>query len=337
MRVHSRPFRKYGPLLCALLLGTTATAQTFDLDQFDQLFRPRLRLDAEWLPPADVRTDSSGTYEERSTTAVVTFPLFRRLTVGAQLDLTAGSWKELLQRSVRVRASQVLGNLRFGSRQVMADGLLQQPRELYTASAGLLGISLTRKYRVLFWSANVNISEEDRTMDKAAVRVSGLIGQLHINGLRRNWFYGLAAAWSDGVPIPVPFLGGNTPLGRQTSLQYVLPLQLALVWKADGRTRITAGVGLRGNRTGLELPTERVNMSVVGVRGFAGVRHRLGKHVQLRAEASYLPEQRVLFGVNDLNGLNVAQRVGNGLAVNIGVNILFGDNLLERIVEEVVR
>ena len=37
--------------LLLLLAGALATsAQTFDLDQFDQLFRPRLRLEGRWLP-----------------------------------------------------------------------------------------------------------------------------------------------------------------------------------------------------------------------------------------------------------------------------------------------
>lgn len=324
-------------LLAALLLAALAHAQTFDLDQFDQLFRPRLRLDAHWMPPLDLR-DEPGNVEDRSVTGVLTFPIHRTWSVGVQADLTAKSFKELLQNSVRVRASQVMGNVRFGSRQVVSDDLFGGTRTLYTASVGALGISLTRKLHVLFWSANVNLSEEDRTFDRAVPRFTGLIGQLHVKGLRKNHFYGLAVSFSDGLNLPLPFFGGTAPMGHDLSFQYVLPLQLSIVWKAASPTRVQAGIGLDGARSGIELADgDRYNLSVAGGRAFLGVRHKLGAHFQLHAEASYLMGQRLLFGKRDLDGLVPAKPLVPGPAFTAGVNILFGESVLEQIVDEVVR
>lgn len=332
------PTAKASLLTIAVLtvVGTLSVqAQTFDLDRFDQLYRPRLRSEVWHLLPTNT-TEPTGTFGETGARASLTFPIHRHLSAGVQLDLTAGSWKELVQRSVRIRASQVLGQLHAGTRQVQADALLGTTRQLHSFTAGALGISLGSKYRVLFWSATANVSEEDRTMAKPAIRFNGLIGKLHIKGLRRNHFYGLAAGFSDGLDLPVPFFGGTTPMGRRFTLQYVLPVQASLIWKADGRTRVHAGIGLRGDRSGLELPTGRVNMSVVGGQAFLGVRHRVGKHARLRGELAYLPEQRVLFGVNDLNGLDAATRMQHGVLFTAGIDLYFGDDLLHRIVEEVL-
>ncbi|HEX2616962.1 MAG TPA: hypothetical protein VHL57_05420 [Flavobacteriales bacterium] len=327
-------------LFLLALIGTawSASAQTFDLDQFDQLFRPRLRVEGRWMPATGLKEDP-GTFEDRTLTGILTFPIHRKWSVGVQADLTAKSFKELLQHSVRIRAAQVMGNVRFGSRQVIAEDLFGDTRQLYTVSVGALGVSLTRKLRVLFWSANVNVSEEDRTFDQAVPRVTGLIGKLHVKGLRRNFFYGLAASYSDGFALPIPFLGGTAPLGDALSLQYVLPLQAAMVWKADGRTRVQGGIGLDGSRTGIALGLDdaRYNLSVAGLRAFLGVRHKLNGHFQLRAEASYLPRQRLLLGDHDLDGLAPAMPLQQGFAVTAGISILFGDSVLERIIEEVVR
>ena len=74
---HVPPMRRISSLLLIVLLGAACAhshAQTFDLEQFDQLFRPRLSLDARYLPGVALR-DRPGSFSDRTATAVVTVPL----------------------------------------------------------------------------------------------------------------------------------------------------------------------------------------------------------------------------------------------------------------------
>lgn len=322
--------------LMFLLTGTNfLSAQTFDLDQFDQLFRPRLRLEGRWLPETSVQREP-GTFEDRSALAVLTFPIHSTFSVNAQLDLTAGSILELIRNGLRVRASQVMGNLRYGTRQVLFDAALGEPRTLHTASVGALGVSLTKKYRVLFWSLNVNVSEEDRTFDRAVPRFNGIIGKMKVKGVRRQFFYGLAASYSDGLPLPVPFIGGTSPIGERWSFNYVLPLQVSVTHKFNPRTRMTLGTGLDGSRSGIEAGGGRYNLNYTGLRAFASVRHRLNKHLALRAELGYIPRHRAAFGTTGLADADPPYRLEPGMQCMVGVNVLFGQSILDRILDEVL-
>ena len=321
--------------LAALACAAMLSAQTFDLDQFDQLFRPRLRLESRWLPRTDVIREP-GTYEDRSASAVLTFPIHSTFNVGAQLDLTAGSLQELIKNGIRARASQVMGTLRYGAREVRFDPQLGGPRMLHTATAGALGVSLTKRYRILFWSLNVNVSEEDRTMDRAVPRFGGLIGSMRVKGLRRQFFYGLAIAYSDKLPIPIPFLGGSAPMGPRWSFNYVLPLQFSFTDRIGSRTRLDLGAGLDGSRTGIALLNERYNMNWSGVRGFLSVRHRLGAHLALRLEGGYMFAHRVSFGTPGGDRADPPYALRPGPSITAGVNVLFGKSVLQRVMDEVL-
>lgn len=322
--------------LAIALVSFSAAAQTFDLDQFDQLFRPRLCLEGRWLP--DVKAENaSGTYTDRSALAVMTFPIHSNFTVNAQLDLKAEDIGELLRNSVRVRASQVMGNLRYGTREVGFDEVLQQTRTLHTASVGALGITLTKKYRILFWSANVNVSEEDRTFDRAVPRFGGVIGKMRVKGLRRQFFYGLAASYTDGLTLPVPFIGGSAPMGGKWSFNYVLPLQCSFASKLSSSTKMFLGAGLEGARSGIEVLAKRYNLNYGGLRLFASARHRINKHFALRGEVGYMVRHRAAFATDGVDDLMPAFRLEPGVQALVGVNVYFGESVLDRILDEVIK
>lgn len=308
-----------------------ACAQSFDLEQFDQLFRPRLRLDARWTPELPFTNDPA-TFEDRSITAGFTVPVYKKWTAGVELDLSGDDLKEVLKNSIRVRASQVMVSARYSGRELVLNG---DPRTLHSASVGALGISLTKKYRVLFWSANANVSEEGVTMQKAVPRFNGVIGKLHIKGLRRQLFYGAAVSVSDGLNLPVPFVGGVEPIGDRWTFQYMLPLQIAVGYKPGKRTRLLAGVMMDGYRSGYAFADDRVNVSYAAVRGFISVRHKLSNTVQLRAEVAGVPVHGIRLPGAD--GKLHQQPIDPGLSAMVGINLFFGESTLERLVGDVLR
>ena len=328
--------RKLFFLLLMASVPVSSHAQTFDLDQFDQLFRPRLRLETRWLPTVGLQK-KTGTYEDRSANAILTFPIHSTFNVNAKLDLTAENIVELLKNGLRVRASQVMGNVRYGTRQVLFNEALGETRTLHTASIGALGLSLTKKYRILFWSLNANVSEEDRTFDRAVARFGGVIGKMKVKGLRKQFFYGLAASYNDGLTLPIPFVGGSAPIGKKWSFNYVLPLQASFGWKLSSDTRLNFGAGLEGNRSGLELGDHRYNFNYAGVRVFASARHKLNKRFALRADVGYIPRHRAAITTTGVDDLIPSFQLQPGVQCMVGVNVLFGTSILDRILDEVLK
>lgn len=315
----------------AVFAGFAVNAQSFDLEQFDQIFRPRVRLDARWTPQLAF-TGTDGHYEERSTTAVFTFPVHQRWKVGLNQHAEGEGVWDLLKNAVRIRASQVMGNARFGTRHLMLD---DGTRNLHSASLGALGISLTKKYRVLFWSVNANVSEEEQTFDHAVPRFNGIIGKAHVKGVRKQFFYGLALTASDGLNLPLPFIGGNAPMGDRWSFQYVLPLQAAFNYKASKELRFQVGVGGDGYRSGFAQGDERVNLNYTALRAFVNVRHRINRHLQLRAEVSGLASHGLR--LPDASGEMQRTAIDPGLQAMVGVNLFFGASTIERLIDEVVK
>ncbi len=325
-----RRARSFG--LCVMhLIAFGVNAQSFDLEQFDQLFRPRLRLDARWTPQLAFQ-DEAAHYEDRAATMVLTVPVYKRWSAGINLKPQGESLGDLLKDAVRVRASQVMANARIGTRQVLLDDGV---RNLHTASLGALGISLTKKYRVLFWSVNVNVSEEESTFDQAVPRFNGLIGKMHVKGARKQFFYGLTATVSDGLNIPLPFVGGTAPMGDRWNFQYVLPLQVALGYKASQQLRFQVGIGGDGYRSGFAQGDGRVNMNYTALRVFANVRHKVSRYVQLRAEVSGLASHSIRLPNTD----DELERfpIDPGVQVMAGVNFFFGQSTLERIMDDVLK
>ena len=318
-------------VIVAMLSAGSVRAQTFDLEQFDQIFRPRLKLDARWTPRLAFR-DEPGHYEDRTATGVITFPVYKRWSAGVNFDSKNEGLQEVLKNAIQIRAAQVMGNARYGQRQLVMDG---GTRVLHSASLGALGISLTRNYRILYLGANANVSEEEGTLDKAVPRFTGIIGKMRVKGLRKQFFYGLAATVSDGLNLPVPFIGGTAPIGDRWSFQYVLPLQVGFGFKASKDTRLLFGVGADGYRSGFLQGDERVNMNYTALRVFANVRHRLTKRYQLRVEAS-APLAHGL-RLPDPDGDIQHHAIVPGVQVSAGVNIYFGGSTLERLLDDVLK
>ena len=71
-----------------------------------------------------------------------------------------------------------------------------------------------------------------------------------------------------GLTCPYPILVAQGPMGDRWSFHYVLPLQLAIGYKAGKRTRLLAGVGADGFRSGFAQAGDRVNIHYSALRGF---------------------------------------------------------------------
>jgi len=306
--------------------------QNFEVDQIEQIFRPRLRMDSRYVFDSPF-SDTLGSYSNREASVAFTFPLKTNIGADVKLDLKSLKIKDILKNSLRFKASQTLGLVRMNGRQATIGFDTLPQKNMGGATIGLLGLRLTKKYRVMFWSAGVNISEQDRTFNQAVPRATALIGQLHLLGIRRNFFYGAALVYSDKLLLPLPFFGGSEPIGEKFIFNYTLPTQINLQYRPNHRLMVTAGVNIDGYRSGIEYHLKRSNLNDSTGMAFAGLRYKFGKALIARVEGGYLFYQQIRYSQTDVPTTNF--KIQNGAYIQVGFSILFGKTVWEKIFDNI--
>jgi hypothetical protein len=303
------------------------SSQSFELEQVQQVWRPRIKADFRYVGNANYK-DTSGHFSYTDQNCVITFPIKTKLSADLKLDLSSIRLKDILSKSVTVHASQLMGNVKFGAKQLHAGLDSISNRNLYNASAGLFGLKLTKKFRILFYSVNAGFNEQDKTLDRMALRASGVIGQFHLRGLRKNYYYGLAASYTDGVFAPIPFFGGMAPVSERLTFSYTLPAQLCMQYRIDKNNTISYGITLDGFRYGMLYNKERINMNYASLALFTTYRVKVNKTLGFRLNGGYNIVQRVK--LNNTSAPMTNYRMNRGFFIEAGFYTLFGKNLFEQ-------
>jgi hypothetical protein len=315
-----------------IFLTASLFAQSFDLDQIEQIWRPRLKADSKFTADASF-ADTSGLFNCFENSATFTFPIKSKVGADIKLDLSSLKLRDILKNSVKVKAYQVLGSVRAGTKQLHLGFDSIQNRQLYFASASVLGVKLTKKYRVLFYSLNTGINEEDKTFNTVTPRFTGILGQFHIKGLHRNYYYGLIASYSDGVFLPVPFFGGSTPIASRFYLNFTLPASLCVQYKPQHKTSLSVGIAADGFRSGIEYHAKRMNLNYGTINSFVSWRQRLGKIFSVRMEGGYCLRQRINITQNDSK--KAVYPIQPGLYVQMSISVLMGQSLFEKLTDNI--
>ncbi len=325
--------KKYNLFFLGILTHFVFNAQTFEVEQLEQLFRPRIKVDTKYIFDSKFK-DTISVFNQKEANAVFTFPIKTKLNANVKLDLSSLKLKDILKNSIRVKASQTLGMLRFNTRQVNVGFDSLPLKNNYTVAAGILGATLTKKYRILFYSTNIAIAEQDKTINKATPRFSGLIGQLHIRGLKNNFFYGIAASYSDGLFLAAPFFGGSQPIGKKFVFNYTLPVQVNLQYK-NNRMLLAIGISADGYRTGINYNTKRVNVNYTSGLCYTNLRYKFSKTFVANAEVGYVFYQNWRYTKTDFIHTNFV--INGGLYAQVGFSILFGQTIWEKALDWIVK
>ncbi|MDO9001480.1 MAG: hypothetical protein Q7W45_17065 [Bacteroidota bacterium] len=323
-------------LICFFIIAlfSVSQAQTFEVDQIEQLFRPRIRVESKYILDANFK-DTSGVFNQKEINSVFTFPIKTKFKTEVELDLSSLKLKDIINKSVRFKASQTLGVFRLTGRQINIGFDTLPQKNILNATAGLMGLRLSRKYRVQFYSATVTIAEQDKTINNSVPRFSALIGQLHLRGFKRNYFYGIAATYSDGLLIPSPFFGGSEPIGKKFIFNYTLPVQINLQYKDNKKTLVTVGVGFDGYRNGILYLTKRKNLNYYAGLTYANFRYKLSKSLVARVECGYVFYQNLQYTKTD--GVPTKFGINSSPYVQIGFSVLFGKTFWEKVFENVIK
>lgn len=314
-------------------------AQTFDIEQTSQLIRPRIKLDSKYTFDP-LTKDTSGSYGCFENSAGFTFPIVRKFKTEINLDFKDFKLKNLFKKNIRIKASELLGTFKLTQRNVQFGIEDTLPKKnLYYLNAGIIGLQLTKKYRILFYSANLNIHEENKTFNQLQPRFSAIVGQYHIRGLRKGFYYGMSMIYSDGLLIPSPFFGGMQPLGDRWTFNYTLPVQLNIQYYHHA-TYVVLGVKTDGYRSGVKLGNVRGNMNYANGSTYLNVRRKLTRTVQIYGEVGYNFYQMISFDDGIKNSAVWPQRtkipMNTSFYGNISIQIYFGKSLLEKVTDQLL-
>ena len=316
-----------------LFLGLTLQAQSFDIDQVEQVYRPRFKIDNRIIFNSPFQ-DTTGNFNDFYTNAVVTFPIKTKLDAGLNLDLSNLNFKNILSNSVKVNASQILGSVRLGYRQMnLGFDTLAPQKNFYTLSANVTGLKLDKKFRVIFYNAGINILEQDKTFSKPYPRFSGLIGRVHVKGTVKRYYYGLALVYSDGLFLPMPFFGGSVPIGNKVVFNYTIPATINFQFKFNTLNLFT-GVTADGFRTGMEMQDMRTNLNHTGGQAYLMLRQKINNSINFRVEGGYYFFTSINISNAYFNNRDYSIRPGP--YVNFGFNFLFGKTLFEKVADKVL-
>lgn len=320
-------------LLFFIIIGNSCWAQTFELDQVEQIWRPRIKADFRYVAPTKYK-DTSNKFSSTEQSLVFTFPIKTKLGAEIKLDLSSLKLKDILKNSISLKVSQVMGSVKFGSKQLQAGIDSIYSRNLYYAYAGVFGLKLTKRFRILFYSINTGINEQDKTLNNPAIRANGVIGKFHIRGLRKNYYYGIGASYSDGLFIPMPFFGGMQPIGNKSTINYTLPAQMYYQYKPNLNNAISVGITMDGYRYGMQYKNERINFNYVNANLFTNYRVKLNKTFGFRFQAGYNFVQKV--NLTETSVIKKQYPLNPGFYAEAGFFTLFGKNLFEYVLSSVL-
>ena len=309
-------------------------SQSFDVDQMEQIYRPRVKLDSRYIFNSTF-SDTVGKFNDFYSNAVITFPIKSRLDADFKLDLSDLSLKKILKNSVKVNVSQTLGSIRIGYRQMNVgfDSVLPS-KKFYTCSANLMGLRLDKKFRVVFYNLGLSLFEQDKTIQNSSPRFNALVGRMHVKGLVKRYFYGVAFVYSDGLFLPLPFFGGATPLSEKFILNYTIPATLNLQYKS-GKINLFLGVAADGFRSGMEMNEMRTNLNHTAGQVFLMLRHKINNSVNFRVEGGYYFYSKLNISNSFFNAREYS--INPGPYINFGFNILFGETIFQKITDKMLK
>ncbi len=310
---------------CALIQG-----QTFDLEQTMQLMRPRLKTESEFVFDAKFK-DTTSLYNGFENSAHLTFPIRRRFKTEIDLNLKSLKIRDIIKNSIRIKASEILGSVRVSHKQLRLGFDSLPVKNVYNVSTSVSGLHLTKRYRILFYSGGVSLHEQDKTMNAFGIRASALIGQYHIRGLRKSFFYGIATVYSDGLLIPTPFIGGTEPIGKHVTFNYAIPAFMNVQYH-NKRSFAIIGVKADGYRAGIQFKGNRTNMNFMQGGAYVSYRHKFSNTFQLQMEGGYNFYQNIQFDEGLVK--NDKYPLKGSFYANIGIQVFMGKSILEKIIEQ---
>lgn len=248
-------------LLCAMFLSTLSFAQSFAVKELPDFFKSNLTLFGNFTPQRAVSKSDSALYSNFNGGATLKFPIKGKIDLDLNLSKLKNikdikNWKDISKAiPVDVKAYQIFGMVDAGYRSTTFGIDTPSLHKHSFFSAGITGLHLMPRTRLLFYSASLGFDEDFNTINNAALRFNLLLGQMKIYNFKFVYYYGIFIKDNKdrNLPIlPVPFIGANLVLPPFFNVQVILPAQIEFAYRKNKNLRLSAGLFLRGIDTGFE-------------------------------------------------------------------------------------
>lgn len=298
-----------------LLLINFSKAQQFEVDQINQFFRPRIKLDTRYYFPASF-SDTLGSFGLTDVQISLTAP------VRSNFDFD-------IKKITKTKLKQTLLTLRAGYKQLNTGFDNTSPHTLINSSVGIMGTSLNTNLRISFYSVNVGFVEENSTLKQIQPRANLILGQLKIKSLRKSFHYGFLLSYSDRLILPIPFFGAEIPLNKSFAFYFTLPAQIGLNYKPEKKLSANLLFTFDGFRSGYKYIDQRENVNFSGFQSAANIRYKIGKSLFLKLEGGY--DIRNKIRITSGSKAKETFEFNNTAYILFSANINFGRSIFDQI------
>ena len=297
---------QYSFILLIVSCSSTINSQAFI---FNQLFRPSLRLNTEYVH--DFNANKDQLHIGRANINLIV-PVKSKLDLKVKWGniLKIKKWKDV-KKIAKIRAYQIFWNFRpqftylnFQPQESSNYPFAQRPQLNYGFSTGITGVHLLRKMKLLFYTINIGMNEDLNSIRKPHPSGNLLLGIAHANKLIFYWYYGIYLSYSNGRILPAPFIGIQANIAKRLTLNITLPVQFQLSWKASKKVKLNFITGISGFSGGFGLEdlsnkVIRYDFSAFQIRSGLVFTAKLGKQAQLYLEAGMIPYRQVNWNSKD--------------------------------------
>jgi len=329
-----------------LFVTVYAQAQSFNIVDVNQIFRPSINVQLDQTLPQKITDKSEGwlSLTQFKTSALI--PVAGDL--GMQVDI---DWSRLRkpkeffknpQKWVRPKGYQVLINPSFNyikpsfSKRPNTGGLVQY-------DIGALVLHYTKGPGAAFYGLNLGVAENTGFPGKITLRYSLYAGHFKVKNLKTQIFYGAAIVPGPrNLPIPVPFVGLNKKLNKKWRFDMLLPVQIGMIYKYNKRLKQYFNVGFNAINSGFyngdgywPAESERVDWSLLQLRFKTTLKYKVSKKFYLQLHGGVNSGSFMRVGYN--NETVETEYLTPTLFFNVSANVIFTKsivfNLLEKLTE----
>ena len=165
----------------------------------------------------------------------------------------------------------------------------KDPQPLYTVAAAITGIHASLRDKIWLYGVGIGGTETADNLTVKRVKPYGMGGaeRVKIAGLRTQWFYGGAVLFEPGRITPVPIVGVNTRITKNSQLMVAFPFLATYSHKVGKKTWAEVGLATGGFNAGYQLPEFSAATARLAYRqgkGSFSLNYNPVKPIQLSAE-----------------------------------------------------
>ncbi len=329
-------------LLC---FSNVVEAQSFQILDVNQIFRPSIRLEYDQTLPQKITGTDDGwvTTSRVSTSALI--PIAGDIGMSISLDIDKPRDLLNLKKHIKPKGYQVLLST---SLQYIRPQFSKYNDQANIINSNIGALALHYKgLGAMFYMANIGFSEDISFPKKTQVIYSAGIGYMKLVNLRKQVFYGAFFVPINNIPIPIPFFGMNKKINKKWRFTMVLPAQIGVAYKHNRKLRQYFDVGINGVRGGMPnlddnlLSSTAINNPIDGRVSWTRTQLRFRTCLKYKVNRNFIAMAHA--GVNSGSLMSVnkgdltrTEYLSPTLFFNVSVNYLFTRSLTYNLLKELI-